>query len=398
MKKEQIIIAFLCILLLVVTALWIYPYYQQYKADNTDNNVANYDGSEESKPTIENHEPVSKKNIESNAIAQLIYSSDEVYLESNVGSENLIFLSNDDKTSLQESIRSIELTFNEYLSMEAKAQDFKFILHLKNKNIEIYIGKDSIFVEDGHGYAGYDVQEETMISLENQLNQTYLEYLKQYLKALELEDIKVEALDVKQLYLAKESDVDNIMDKIHFVDIIDNNTMINIPAEYPYYQIVLKTKTGEIILSLVNEDSILVNLLGEDAYFKYDTELKELITSYFNWDDQMKENIYNKIFEAKSIAIEDSDIEWTMEENSYECLQMIRALINANKEQVLKIMPDQSLRVKLQFKFENNQDELLIFDDYIQHGEDIYKSPLIGEKLAELLNIAAINEEINSED
>ncbi|MCG8485458.1 MAG: hypothetical protein MJA31_19285 [Clostridia bacterium] len=393
MKKEKIIIAFLCIVLLIVTALWIYPYYQQYKEDMK---VVNHDGKNETEQAAEAHEIIPQEKIKSNAIAQLIYSSDEVYLESYVGSENLIFLSNEDKSSLQEFIRGMELKFDEYLSMEA--QDFKFILHLKNKNIGIYIGRDCMFVEDGHGYAGYDVKEESIASLVDQLNQTYLEYLNQYLKGLELEKIKVEALDVKQTYFATESDIKDIIDKINFIDIVDNGQMMEVPAEYPYYQIILETKTGDTVLSLVNDEVILINLLGEDAYFNYEIEFKDLITSYFEWDEQIEEDIYNKMFKAKSIAIKDSDMEFTMEKDKYYCLQMIRTLINANKEKVIRVDSDQSIRAQLQFNFEDNEEEITIYDNYIKYGNDIYRSLLIGDKLTEILNMATMNDELKNKN
>lgn len=381
MKKDKVIIIFLCILLLIVVAL-----YYQNNLHKEEADVVNNDKENETNTIIDTYETIPQDKIESNAIAQLIYSTDELYLESYVGSENLIYLSEDDKKEIEKDIVQMELKLDKDLIIED--QPFQFVLHLKNKNIEIYIGQASIFVQDNQGYAGYKTEETTTVELIDKLKQIYLKYLNKYLKSLKPDEIRVDALDIKQTYSAKESDLKDITVLINLKDIINNNQMTEIPVEYPYYQITFKTKSEDAVLTIVNDDVIFINLFGEDAYFKYNTKLKDEITNYFN--EPLELDNFIELFEAKSIEIEDLNINWSMDKNRYDCLQVIRCLVNADKEKMDKIEKSQSIRAKLLLTFNDYQKYIMVYNDYIKYGKETYKSTSIGDKVTEILDVVTM--------
>lgn len=384
MKKERIIIIVLCTLLIIILGLWLYP---QFVQDDEEINVDYPESQDESKHEIEDHEIIPREKVQSNAIAQLVFSSDELYLESCKGSDNLIYLTNEDKDKLNEFIRAMELEFDESLRMDGYL--FDFILHLKNNNIGIYIGEAYIFVQDDHGYAGYRIVQASD-SLLDQLEQTYLGYINRYIQGMELEEMRIDVKDVQQSYLANEEDVQSIIAMIGVTDIVDNETMAEIPVEYPYYQIAIETGKSDTTLTLVNDHVVLVNMLGEDAYFEYNADLKDLIISYFEWDEILEEDSYYQFYDVNSITIKDSDIEFTMENDEFVCLELIRAITYANKDLAFRMDIDQSERVELQFNFENSTSEIIIYDDYIQFEDNIYKTVLIGDQITEILNTVAI--------
>ncbi len=323
--------------------------------------------------------------LKSNIITEILNSTDEIYLESLVGADYLVYLSNEDKEGIERILSSLDIANKEKSPIDRNY--FYFALYLQSKNIHIYFNSDSIFIEDDEGASGYHVERNGLIELINELENAYLDQINGYVQGIAPTGVVIEAADDNKKIHADEELIQEVKELIQLTEIIDNSDMKLISPEYPLYKVTLLSDSRNAVLTLIDETIVSLNIMGETSYFKNEPELVNLIKEQFKGEDDNEKLLFSPLFESHTVVIDDMSDVYDFEDPSYYRLELIRALMKADKEQTTRsIGPREEIRMSLSFLLQGKELEVLIFDDYIQYDKKTYRSPTIADKLYKVIS------------
>lgn len=329
------------------------------------------------------NENIDQSTIRTNTIINMLQSSDEVYLESTLGADYLVYLSEEDKNALKEILSGSNVNKEKHLILNN--QFFDYAIHLQDKNTKIYVDENNIFIEDILGSSGFSVDEEKLATLLEELEHIYLSYINQYIKSMEPDEIIIEAVDKEQKKVFNSSEFENFKPALTLTKIIDSKDMDFNPVVYPYYKITFMSDIRNAVLTLVNDHVVCLEIWGEDSYFEYQPELLSHVEEHLTQQEDRNDNIFAELFNAKVIKILENEEDYAIDNNDYYRLAIIRTLMKSEKMIVHQIRAYQTVKLELHFEVGDKIERVFIYDDYIKYRGKIYKIETIANKLYTIL-------------
>lgn len=385
-KKEFYAIGiYFIVALLIMAVVWVYPSVKSKPEKDAYTIIAESNIESSNNHKEDTNEEVDEQNIHTNIITEILNSSEEIYLESIIGSNYLVYLSQKDKKNLEEIISSLDIYYDNEFFIED--QYFDFVIHLKSKNIKIFIGNQSIFIEDGKGSLGYWVKQEELLKFIDELKGTYLKYLNKYLSEIKPTGSIVEAMDKNAIISIDQTGTLELMEGMLLTDIVDSADMFYVPIAYPYYKLTVQSETRNAVFTIVDEEIVLLNIIGENAYFKYKPELRDQIIDILkNIDESEEQDIFERLFNSKKVLIDEKTGQFDQEDDAYYLMEIIRCLVSVEKEQMIPNGNRKVVAFELEFITDNRTEEVTIYDDIIKYRHEFYKSPKIADKIYKILS------------
>ncbi len=370
-------------LMIVLAAAGIFFGLQKEDADEKKDARTIMEESSETHSSRNSEIKIVDENIKTNVIIEILRSSDEIYLKNSAGADFLIYLADNDIKNIEMMLSLLEL---ENANIPIIFQEFDYELYLQSKNIHIYFNKNRVFIKDESGFSGYRDNSEGLTKLINELEAVYLEHLNTYIQGIVPKEVVIEAVDNDRKILADEELTEEIKKVLEFVGAIDNPSMKRVSPEYPLYKVAMSSEARNAVLTFMNNEVIRLDIMGEISYFKVKPELVELIKGSVQERYEEKKLLFSDLFNSHTLIVDDAGDKYDFEDQSYYRLEFIRALIKAEKEPAEKeIGPRNKARASLKFLFNDKKSEIILYDDYIQYEDKIYKSPLIADNIFKII-------------
>ena len=323
------------------------------------------------------------QNIEANVIIEILRSTDEIYLKNSSGADYLVYLTDKDIKNIENILSVLEL---ERTNIPIIFQEFNYELYLQSKNIHIYFNESRVFIEDDSGFSGYRADPEKLANLMSELEAEYLDHLNTYIQEIVPKEIIIEAIDNNEKIVADVEITKDIKNTLELTGVIHNSTMKKVSPEYPLYKVTIKSEARNAVLTFIDNEVIQLEIMGEASYYNTNPELYELIKDSIHEKDEEEQLLFSSLFDAYKVIVGDTGDKFDFEDQSYYRLEIIRALIKAEKAPVQKeIGPRDKIRASLTFVFSDKEARIIVYDDYIQYEDKLYRSPLIADNIYKII-------------
>ena len=186
-------------------------------------------------------------------------------------------------------------------------------------------------MEDGKGSSKYYLEEGQLEKFNDLLGKIYLEILNKYINSFTPSEIQVAAMDTTQSTIIKDKEeTKSIVDSIKLKEIVPNVDLVDTLVQYPYSRIDIKSDTKNISITIVKDNLIRLEILGEMSYFKTDSDMAKMADKYL--PNQVQDDIFSKIFKASKLKVEMFDGKVLEYNDSSYIIQIARSLKAKVKE------------------------------------------------------------------
>ncbi len=275
--------------------------------------------------------------------------------------------------------------------LDLSKYDYQINIPIKNIKIDLYSNPGYIVYQIKNDIEKiYSVNEEQMKAFIGIVQEKYIENS----LARMLEDLPskmyVSARDVNSTYILSDKEIKEIMNKFKILSLENNDKNTDIPAVYPDYNINIKKDDKEYNLSLINEDTMIIETPMVYLYCKYDKVLWDYVQSKLPVQMDFQENELEYLFKAERVIVNDMAGIYNIQNDNYYNLMIPRWLNKTDHKKVngeTQNIEEKDLRFSLKFLIEDQLKDVLIYDNYIIYGDDIYFSKNISEAIRSLLMV-----------
>ncbi|MFA5527873.1 MAG: hypothetical protein WC996_04595 [Peptostreptococcales bacterium] len=358
----------------------------QNKNKELDQEGAILSDENENNASVLKDESEKEGELHADAISYIMHSSEEIYLEYLGGSNILIFISAENRSEILDFFKTAKMSAgeNDKSSDERSLEEGNFVLHIKNKGINMYIGDEYFVLHDERGSSKYYLEEDQIKQFNQLLTKVYLERANAYVHDMDAKEIQIEAVDTSQSILIKEKEeTGGIIKTIELSELIPKEDLKDGFIQYPYYKMDIKSDIKEMFLVIVEGNVVRIELLGEVSYFRTKNDMMKLTEKYLTIEKP--EDVFQRVFTAKKLRVESFDNE-VMEYSDTAYITQIARSFNGNiKEDNKPANLFETKRIKLSFYVGDKIDVIEVYDNYIINDKDIYYKRLASEEILNIL-------------
>ncbi|WP_053955542.1 hypothetical protein [Inediibacterium massiliense] len=334
---------------------------------------------------------VEEEKEEKASIKEIIQKSDEMYLESYLGSTHLVEIDQEDKEEILNEIKKLDVKLlvhsKEGMEDLEEYDEFLYGIHIKNKNMKIKTNEKYIIVEDTKGDTKFFEGDSTHLqSLNDKLKNIYMNKYNDNKWIKQAKEIMIEAKDENQKWILRENDKKKLLELIELMAPVEKKEIIGICSEYPDYVIEITAEEKKYKIHMLNKEILNLDTSDNYVYYRYNSKLWDFITKKypvkFANTDPCKE-----LLKASKIIVDDASDEFDFEDTTFYPLEMARWIIKAPKEEVDELPMYEPISYEIKFQGKNKMMEVKIYEDYIVYEGKIYRSEKIGETIRSALNV-----------
>ena len=319
--------------------------------------------------------------IQSNILANIMMLSEDVYLEALDSSTNIIAIPTKSIEEISQLFNNLEIEKNE----ELEEVIYTYAIFIPERNIKLFIGTDKILIEEGFKLVKYNCNIAKLEELKEILKKLYISAIDEYIRSIELTKFIIEAKDEDKLWNMEKDEAIFLLEYLELIDIISNESMVNVPVEYPDYRVYLESDSKNAILEIINEEIIKINIFNEKTYFKYKNEFRSWISVLNEYDSETKLTTFTRLLTSEKVFIESIGERKDIEGEAFYSIELARVLNNADKTIVEEVSETDNLKYEMTFEIQNRKQKVDIYNDHIIIDKTIYFSEGISEKIYTIL-------------
>ncbi|NLZ73300.1 MAG: hypothetical protein GX905_05720 [Bacteroidales bacterium] len=276
-NEKKIILVLFIIAVLLAGYTWGYPIVKnmmiQKNIEDTHQDVKDAENPSVLNQTADEPDmDFSKKND----IIEILDSSKEVYLESISGADYLVYLDKEERSIMEELLT--DLTIDNVSQLIIDEQYYNFALHLQNQNTKIFFGEEVIFIQEETGSSSHWVDPEELINITAELEKIYLKHVNEFIQEIKPTSLTLETMtEGIRLNFSDKAIIESLQKSAVLKKIIDGRT---IPADQYLYKMTISSDARNAVLVIIDDSVLRLSIIGEDAYFEYESGLISAIRSY----------------------------------------------------------------------------------------------------------------------
>lgn len=326
-----------------------------------------------------------KKIINPGTMKEILEGAAEIYLESFVGSSDVVEIDGKDIGMIVARLKSLNLKFVKRQDVQQK--DYLYAVHIKNKNVKIKTNHEYIMIENVQGRTEFfETDEQSLKDLNEELEEIYMKRYNTHELFKNPKDIQVTAMDEKKQWVLNKSEIAILLSKAQFSSPVDGQEVVGIPHIYPDYVIEIEMDHKDYRLNLINKEILVVDTEDSYTFYQYDTKLWDYMVKTYPVKLTQSTDPLKTLMESKKVVVEDVAHIYDIEDDAYYPIEISRWLMRAEKKEVEKF-PDEPLMFTLSFTVGGGIYPVKIFGNHILYGQKTYFSEKIGETIKSILSV-----------
>ncbi|QEK11071.1 hypothetical protein FQB35_01085 [Crassaminicella thermophila] len=338
---------------------------------------------------------VTKENIQEKplmSIKEILDDADEVYLESSLGSNDIVEINDKDIDKIFSYLKSLDLKLVmesiETTQDTSQYSNYLYAVHIKNKKVKIKVNEKYVIIDDMQGKMQvFETDKEKLASFTKEIESVFMN---QY-NACELFEnpqiIWIEAKDEEKQWILNESGIKNLLEKLYLLSPVDKNEVIGVPSSYPDYDIHIQKDNKVYKIHLINKEVLLLDSSDSYAYYRYDVKLWDYIHKKYSVKFNEKTSEFKRLLKATNILVDDMENIYDFEDDAYYNIEIARWIIQAEKKETKEVKDLGPLLYDIKFTVNGDIIEVKVFEDYIKYNGKNYYSKRIGETIKSGLGV-----------
>lgn len=326
------------------------------------------------------------------SIKDILEDADEVYLESSLGSKDIVEIQDKDIGKIFSYLKSLDLKLVmesiETIKDTEAYSNYLYAVHIKNKNMKIKISEEYLIIDDIQGRMQvFETDSKVLASLVKELESIFMNQYNACEIFKDPQIIWIEAKDEQKQWILNERGMEKLLEKIYLLSPVDKDELIGVPSSYPDYDINIQKDDEVYKIHLINKEVLLFDSSDSYAYYRYDKKLWEYIHKKYAVAFDENPNEFKILLKATKISVDDMQDIYDFEDDTYYNIEIARWIMEAEKKETQAIQDYGPLLYDIKFTVNGEFIELKIFEHYIQYNGKMYYSDRIGETIKSGLSV-----------